>query len=80
MINFSTPTFQEYNQALNVLKESYFSNTTTTTKIEDIWRINIDFKSDHVMRDNILNTVMYQANANNNSTDEKRRRNTFLLK
>lgn len=78
MTNFTTLKFQEYKQALNALKKSYSLNKTTT--IDEIRRVNIDFTSDKVIRDNILSTVIYQANANNNSTDKTKHKNTFLLK
>lgn len=77
VLSISSLLFQEYEQSLEILRKTYFANATN---IDTIRQANFEYLSDAVIRDNMLQIVMLQANANSNSTDNRKRRNTFFLK
>lgn len=72
--------FQEFEQAMNILKESYIPNFTNATPLDAIIRQNIAYLSDVIVRDDVLKSVIDQVNANNKSPDKSQRKNTFLFR
>lgn len=70
-------TLKEYEEALKKLRKAYFTNTTN---IDTIKRANIDLVSDSVFNYGIIKAVAHQANANQETTNEVRRKNTFLFR
>lgn len=59
------------------LIKTYFANATN---VDTIRQANFEYLSDAVIHDNMLQIVMLQANANNNNTHKRQRKNTFFLK
>lgn len=66
------PFFQEYAQVSDLLWKEYFENVTTP---EQINQQNIAFISDMALRAGVLQSIMFQADANNNGPIKK---NTFV--
>lgn len=54
------------------LRKAYFPDSSN---IEAVKQGNLDYNSDFIIRDNVLKTVVYQADAN-----KGQHRNTFLLR
>lgn len=62
---------------MKILKNAYFPDPTN---FEAVKQANIGFRSDLVICDDILKTVIQQAHANTNSTDKSQHKNTFLMR
>lgn len=78
MISCNWENFQEYEQAMKLLREVYFPNTLTSREIRDR---NTAYISDMGLVTGIIEAVMYQANANNNNfTANSGPKNTFLFR
>lgn len=59
------------------LRKAYFPDPSN---VEAIKQGNLNYQSDLIIRDNVLKTIIYQADANNNSPNKSHHRNTFLLR
>lgn len=70
--------FQEINKAMGILKKAYYP--TNTSDIDEVRRINVAYMSDVMVSDDILKSVMRQANANTKSSDKSRHKNTYLVR
>lgn len=64
--------FQEYKQAIELLREAYYANATSEM---DIQRANIQLLSDSNFMYGILKTVQLQVIANKKGVEKK---NTFV--
>lgn len=70
--------FQEYIQAVKLLKKSYFPNETSD--VDEIRRRNIGLLSDANFVDAILKAAVFQTNANNKGSNQSHHKNTFLFR
>lgn len=70
--------FQEYAQAMELLKKAYYPNAAANGN--ETQRRNIALLSDATFADGILKAVIYQTNANHRGCDENQHKNTFLFR
>ena len=69
--------FQEYTEAIQLLRNAYYSNASNT---DEIMNANIAFQSDKTLRYFVLKTVALQANANNRNCTRNGRKKTYLFR
>lgn len=61
-----------------ILKKAYYP--TNSSDIDEVKRVNIAYMSDVMVSDDILRSVVRQANANTKSSDKSRHKNTYLVR
>lgn len=70
--------FHTYKQAVDVLRDAYFSDVTNVTAVGNA---NIALMSDLAFSDSMIKAAVLQAEANTNRTLQKsQQKNTFLLR